>query len=347
MLFGNVAQSLIYNYSRARSLGFTLEYAFLNSLWLAVPGAKRSDLLFNRDTSDVVRQRLFEFLERDSRNITEGLYPISVLAPERPTTHIKRIPLLMMDGALLYLRRAQGRTTQFSKAAQDFLNELPRYYRRNFHYQTDGYLSERSAELYEHQVEMLFGGTADAMRRLILEPLRRQFGPGDGKGLTFLEIGAGTGRATRFVHLAYPKAKIVATDLSDPYLHEARRKLAKFHRIDFVQADGAKLPFQDGHFDAAYSVFLFHELPRDARKGVLSESKRVVKSGGFVGLVDSLQTGDVKVFDDMLSGFPKQFHEPFYRDYIANPMEGIMQELGLRHVSSDFGLFSKVCWSRV
>ena len=49
----------------------------------------------------------------------------------------------------------------------------PDYYLQNFHHQTDGYLSDHSAGLYDLQVEILFNGTADAMRRRVLAPLRR------------------------------------------------------------------------------------------------------------------------------------------------------------------------------
>ena len=48
--------------------------------------------------------------------------------------------------------------------------KLLNYYLQNFHYQTDGYLSDLSANLYDLQVEILFNGAADAMRRRIITP---------------------------------------------------------------------------------------------------------------------------------------------------------------------------------
>ena len=48
----------------------------------------------------------------------------------------------------------------------------PRYYLQKFHFQSDGYLSGASAERYDHQVEVLFGGGAAAMRRQALVPLK-------------------------------------------------------------------------------------------------------------------------------------------------------------------------------
>ena len=48
---------------------------------------------------------------------------------------------------------------------------FPRYYLQNFHYQSGGWLTEDSAKLYDFQVETLFAGTADAMRRQALVPI--------------------------------------------------------------------------------------------------------------------------------------------------------------------------------
>lgn len=332
-------------YSTARSLVFSTEFYLLSLLQLPLPGAKKHLPELDVATFVEIRKASMELFKRDAENIRKGVYPLSVLKPESPVRHALRLPKIILDGASLYLRRNRGRTAEFDKEARELLSDLPRYYRRNFHFQTSGYLSEKSAELYEHQVEVLFAGAADAMRRLIIQPLRDRFGTNDGKGLTFLEIAAGTGRATRFVKLAFPKAKIVVNDLSDPYLKVAERRLAEFPRLDFVQADAANLPFQDKTFDAVYSVFLFHELPLEARKAVLAETHRVLRPGGFVGLVDSVQTDDNPAFNKLLSKFPQNYHEPFYRNYIAHPMQGLLADEGFTGIGSDLGFFSKVCWA--
>lgn len=339
----------IYAYSRARSASFVLEFLLLDSLSLFVPkkGAQFQPRALKEkiEAFKLVREDLFALLKADSDQIEAGTYPLSVMYPESPIQHFSRFPKLIVDAFSIYRRRLAGKTTEFDATAREILSELPRYYRRNFHFQTNGYLSRRSAEVYDHQVELLFKGGADAMRRLILAPMRAHFGASDGEGLKFLEIGAGTGRATRFVRQTFPKAKIIATDLSEPYLKVAQKNLSDFRKIDFIQADGAHLPLKNQEFDAVYSVFLFHELPMTARKEILAESRRILKPGGFFGLVDSIQTGDKQLYDKILETFPKEFHEPYYRDYIAHPMEELLREEGFKDVNSGVGFTSKVCYS--
>jgi ubiquinone/menaquinone biosynthesis C-methylase UbiE len=334
----------LYQYSVMRSLIFSAESLFLPLIDLLVN--RRRPRLLSDDLSllKASREALDELLQKDIDNIMAGLYPIEVLRPESPIKHLLRIPVLFKEGIRAVQRRGENRATEFNDQAQGFLYEVPEYYRRNFHFQDSGYLSNESAELYEHQVEVLFAGAAGAMRRLLIKPLKTRFPDTDGSGLTFLELGAGTGAATRFVRLAFPKAKIVAVDLSAPYLKQAQKRLRHFPRHDFVEANASHLPFQNGIFDAVFSVFLFHELPETERREVMRESLRVLKEGGWIGMVDSLQLGDQIAFDSALEQFPRDYHEPFYKNYVQRPIEKLMRELHIKGVHTRTGFFSKVVW---
>ena len=329
-------------YSRLRNLGFTAEFLALKTLSdLARLSSGEKKVTFSPDFIRLVQEDLDRLLKDDSDRIANHFYPIQVLTPESPLRHWSRIPKIIMDGVRSEFRRKKGSTTAFSDEARERLDDLPRYYRRNFHFQTDGYLSETSAELYEHQVEILFRGAADAMRRLLIQPLKEKFGTTDGKGLKFLEVACGTGSTTRFMHQAFPKAKIIATDLSDPYLMAARKRGQKMEGVHYLQAAGEALPFRDGEFDASYSVFLFHELPFESRQDVINEQMRVTRSGGFVGAIDSVQAHDTPQYLEALERFPADYHEPFYRNYLKNPLEDQFSSASKSPAEVGRGFFSK------
>ena len=329
-------------FALARSALFQTESFMAPAIEFLIKRKRPQTIFDDPELFKSARLSMATLLMEDVAHITSGLYPLEVLKPGNPLKHLLRMPTMLKEGYAIARRRQNKKAHQFSKSAQELLEGLPEYYQRNFHFQGDGYLSEKSADLYEHQVEILFAGAADAMRRLIIPPLKKHFGAThDGTGLTFLEIAAGTGRASRFVRLAFPKAKIVLVDLSAPYLKKAQEELSGFNHIDFVEANASDLSFKDETFDAVYSVFLFHELPMSERRAVIRETQRVLKPGGFHGMIDSLQIGDAPQFDNSLEQFPQNFHEPFYKNYVQTPMEAEFQSGGVTVEDVKIGFFSK------
>lgn len=332
-------------YSLARSASFAAQQLSLPLFEFITTGRRKSHQALEPQKMKSAYAELFRLLKKDSENIAQGYYPVEVLKPEKVTQHFLRYPRIIYDGYSIAKRRQDKTAYEFNEEAENFMKGLPEYYQRNFHFQTGGYLTKDSAELYEHQVEILFSGSADAMRRLII-PLVKQALPGAGAGLHFLEVGAGTGRLTRFMKLAYPEAKITVLDLSYPYLKKAQDNLHEFDRLDFVQGAAEDLPFQNGKFDFIYSCFLFHELPHEIRRQVLAEGFRVLKPGGYCGLVDSLQKEDTRDLKWALEQFPVDFHEPFYKNYTLNPMEGLLSSAGFEDMKKDQGFFGKALLGR-
>lgn len=331
---------IAFGYALARSANFAVQQISLPIFEFLTTGKRRKFSSLEPQKMKAMYSELFQLLKKDSENISKGFYPVDVLKPEKVSDHLLRYPRIILDGYQIAKRREKGSQKDFDEAASEYLSGLPEYYRRNFHFQTGGYLSKESADLYDHQVEILFSGAADAMRRLII-PLVKDVYPGDGEGLHFLEVAAGTGRLTRFMKLAYPKARITVLDLSYPYLKKAQDNLHDFDRLDFVQGAAEDLPFKDSKFDLVYSCFLFHELPIEIRRQVVGESFRVLKEGGFLGFVDSVQKEDAREFEWALEQFPEDFHEPFYENYIMNPMEGLMAYRGFVKVKREQGFFGK------
>ncbi len=342
----NLKGNLAYSYQVARSMHFTMQQISLPFFESVTSGKNKFRTIEYPEFIKKLLQELLQLLKEDSENIATGLYPLEVLRPEDPRNHFLRYPKILFDGFFLSRRREGLKSKEFTSQAQEFLNEMPEYFRRNFHFQTDGYLSEHSAELYEHQVEILFSGAADAMRRLVIPLLRKEIQNLSGEGLNFLEVGAGTGRLTKFMSLSYPKAKIVASDLSPPYLKKAQENLQNFPRIDFVQAAAENLPFKAQSFDLAYSCFLFHELPQEVRRKVIQEAHRVLKPEALFAFVDSAQKHDIVAKAELLEHFPKEFHEPFYKNYTLHPMEDLLKEEGFEILQSRARLFSKAVLAR-
>ena len=218
----------------------------------------------------------------------------------------------------------------------------PRYYLQNFHYQTDGYLSKDSAAVYDWQVETLFSGTAQMMRRQGLVPIARHFAHRDQRSARLIEIGCGTGSFLTEAAAAWPRLELTGIDLSRPYLELARKRLQSPRRRHLIEAAGEALPIASASQDVASAIYLFHELPPKARIAVASEMARIKKPDGLVVIVDSLQRGDAPEFDGLLEVFPVGFHEPYFASWTELDTSGLFGRFGLKLLETRFAYLSKV-----
>ena len=257
-------------------------------------------------------------IEQDWRNIEAGYYAPPSEGLGSPFEAVRRAVDFFTDlGAVE--RRRHGRPEERYLAAAP--PGYPRYYLQKFHFQTDGYLTGASAERYDHQVEVLFGGGAAAMRRQALVPLKAALAGHPTARL--LDVACGTGRFLREVKVNYPRLDVTGLDLSAPYLAVARRELQAWSRARMVVGAAEALPFADGQFDAVTCIYLFHELPPGVRRAVVEEIRRALKPGGMLIFVDSLQTGDEPDYDALLDYFPVAFHEPYFASYLREDLGGL------------------------
>lgn len=328
--------------SIVRSLNYSAQGALLPAIDRIIGTPRKRKIKDYAKNLRVTRPKAEAVLKRDAENISSGLYPIQVLFDEGPIEHYSRIPLLLKDALRAGQQKKDRQAHVFAKSESSFVDEAPEYYRRNFHFQDGGYLSATSARLYDHQVEILFSGTAQAMRRQLIPLLKNHFKSSDGRGLRFLEVGSGTGSLTRAVALAFPEANIVCLDPSPHYLQFARNHLKRFKRLSFLQGYGEKLDFKDETFDAVFSCFLFHELPEKVRHEVISEKHRVLKKGGILALADSIQKNDDPDLNWALDNFPVDFHEPFYKNFVEKPLEDILRSVCGNIKASEVHFLTKV-----
>src|SRR5690242_13470156 len=227
--------------------------------------------------------------EREWRDVEAGLFaPPRTLAPD-PAEFLRRSLLYFRDLPQVDARRHGKLDDELPPGEQG--DGLPDYYRQNFHFQSDGWLSEHSAAIYDTQVEVLFTGAADVMRRRAMKPIAEWMAGRNQRELRGLDVGCGTGRLLAFLHDAWPGMRWTGLDLSPPYLAEARRLIGRTARVKLVEGAAEKLPFDEASLDIVVSSFLMHELPADVRAAALKETARVLKPGGLTVIVDSIQRG--------------------------------------------------------
>ena len=266
-------------------------------------------------------------LLRDLGNVERGLYPVPNDEPGGLADLLDRSRRYFADLPDVHRRQVAGSHQEVF--TPDRKGQLPRYYLQNFHFQTDGWLSEDSAELYDTQVEILFRGAAAAMRRQALVPLAELVRSNDQRALVYADIACGSGGFLNDVCRAFPRLNKIGVDLSGPYLTAARRRLRKASHLSFVSANAEQLPLATGSLDAASVIYLFHELPAKIRRVVAAEMSRVLKDGATLVFVDSLQRGDRPDYDGLLETFPHLFHEPYYAHYLDDDLVDVFADAGL------------------
>ena len=277
---------------------------------------------------------------QDLANVEAGIYPM-------PMDHDGSLPILLRRSRLFFADLPSIHRRRENGHHREVLNDetrgkRPGYYLQNFHFQSGGWMTQESAQRYDTQVEVLLNGTANAIRRQALRPLHEVLAGRDQRRLRFLDVGCGTGRSLDFFKQAWPRLPALGIDMSEAYVAEARRNLRRWCWINFIIANGEAIPLEDQSQDAVTSIFMFHELPPKVRRIVFRELARVLKRGGRLVLVDSLQTGDEPDYDGMLELFPQSYHEPYYVGYLKEDFRAMATACGLTHIRDVNVFVSKV-----
>lgn len=299
------------------------------------------------DTS-ALRQGFLDLFAADLANVEAGLYPRPQDVRLRDlASALKSSRAFLRDVPEVDRRRTRRAGTEVRETVGTSSGRFPAYYRQNFHYQTDGWLSDASARVYDTQVETLFTGAADAMRRAALAAISCELSGRDQRRVRLLDVGCGTGRFLAQVLRAFPKLGVTGLDLSPNYAARARRTLRRWPHADIIEGQAESMPVETGSQDLAVSVYLFHELPPRVRPKVFAEMARVLKPGGALVLADSLQFGDVPGLDPVLEYFPEGFHEPYYKGYLSADLGRELEAAGFSLERTVIAFLTKVqVWRR-
>ena len=279
-------------------------------------------------------------MAQDLANVDAGHYPASLLFQMPVLDYAKAFPKLVAQIPGTIRRQ---RSKDYRDLPRDVdLAEYPPYFRRTFHWQADGYLSSRSADVYDAGVELLFLGPADVMRRQVIPPISRFLKSENIKTPRILDVACGTGRTLKQLSTAHPTAHYYGLDLSPYYLKSARRLLRDRKRMSLAAENGEAMPYRDAYFDVVTSTYLFHELPRRNRRNVLGEMLRVLRPGGLLVIEDSAQLSESPELEYFLSQFPAELHEPFFKDYLKDDLAEAIDETGFKSPETERAYLAKV-----
>jgi malonyl-CoA O-methyltransferase len=95
-----------------------------------------------------------------------------------------------------------------------------------------------------------------------------------------LDVGCGTGHATRALADRYPRARVVALDLAEGMLREARRRRSWRRSFGRVCGDAMRLPFRDASVDLLFSSLTLQWCPDLDR--AFAEFRRVLRPRGLL-----------------------------------------------------------------
>ena len=316
---------------------------------LLSPDNELSDFSIDKNLLFEIQKSMDFLREEDWKDAENNIYPQKLLFDEPWLRYLTQYPKIWLDMPNTWERRKKQNFNDLPNSIEK--DNYPNYYLRNFHHQTDGYLSDFSASIYDLQVEILFNGTANSMRRRIIKPLKEglnNFNNRKKSAIKILDVATGSGRTLKQLRGAFSKEKIIGIDLSDSYLKEASRHISDLEGdlIELVKGNAESLPFSNDSFQAVSCVYLFHELPRTVREKVLNEFYRVLEPGGILVLADSIQIKDSPKFTSIMEGFYKNFHEPFYCDYIKDDIDLKMENIGFKDIQNKSYFMTKV-WSAI
>jgi demethylmenaquinone methyltransferase/2-methoxy-6-polyprenyl-1,4-benzoquinol methylase len=118
---------------------------------------------------------------------------------------------------------------------------------------------------------------------------------GIGEAPRILDLGAGTLDGALEIRRRRPDARVVAADFAREMLKVGRRKPGA-DRVSTHGADGHRLPYADGVFEAAFSAFCVRNL-RDLPVA-MAELRRVVRPGGAIAILEFFRPAKPRLFFD-------------------------------------------------
>ncbi|MFZ5609909.1 MAG: class I SAM-dependent methyltransferase [Pseudomonadota bacterium] len=339
----SLAARALYGASQTARVGFFLANRYA-STYLAGPLVDTAAITTPLPSLADLLRDIARLFARDWAHIAAGHYGLPADMLPRPHHVARRAIDYFRDLPKVHRRRTAAGHGEVREMARTLGTGkgLPSYYLQNFHFQSDGWLSPGSAQRYDYQVEVLFLGAADAMRRQALAMVADYLRACPDHEIAVADLACGTGRFMAQLLRDFPRARGTAIDLSPAYVERARATLRRLPRGCAVEGALEALPLEDASQDIVTCLFTFHELPAKIRHHAAREIARVLKPGGRYIHLDTLQLGDHPPYDGLLRLFPQALHEPYFADYVGCDLEGLFASLGLKPMATERVFFAKL-----
>jgi len=153
------------------------------------------------------------------------------------------------------------------------------------------------------------------------------------KTVAVLDIGCGTGRNISFVKQALNKNwSFYGVDYSKACIEFARKQYAKVG-VQFVQYEGATLPFPDDSFDYVVSSHVMEHIAKSNQTKFAKEIRRVLKSGGLALVGEPNR----KYCQDLLAINPRDDRRlrlvlPHEHEHYLDELRPLYQKAGFKNI---------------
>ncbi len=147
-------------------------------------------------------------------------------------------------------------------------------------------------------------------------------------GETVLDLGAGTGRMTKFLHeLVKPTGHVIAQDIAEDMLFIARGKLGT-NNIKYICDDTCSLSFKDNAFD---KILCFSALPHfQNQQQALNEMIRILKPTGSLLILHLADSSELNEFHSSLDGIVNRDKLPD-----SESMNKMLKNAGAKNIQTE------------
>ena len=142
------------------------------------------------------------------------------------------------------------------------------------------------------------------------------------------DLGCGIGMSTFSLQEMYPQAQITGIDLSPYFLAVAHYRGQHQKPINWLHRAAESTGLPAASFDLVSACLMFHELPQTAAQDIITEARRLLRPGGYLGIMDMNPRSPVFAQMPPYILTLLKSTEPYLDQYFALNIEQALIEVG-------------------